>query len=460
MRRAAQGLWAAARADVVHRDVKPANILVTEDGAVKLTDFGLAKTINVDPELTAAGLVVGTPDYISPEQARGEQADSISDVYGLGCTLFHLLTGIPPFRTDQGPNTYMAILSRHLHSAVPDPRALKPEIDPEVATFCESLMAKKAGDRPDFETLVARLEALEQKLGAKLPHVTERTATDSYPTVTHTPQEERKSHLPADEAVHTDRKHAGRGRADKRPAARDSDSLHRPNTLVARTGLPGWSLVVTALCVAVFLVGLGLRISAKQNPSGSRAALSHSAAIRKSTRQTETEDDEKEDGPIGLGVPWTTLYLPARGGLTALHVAVRPVSILRFEKNGKATPTGRGGGGGGGGSGGGGGAPKKTAAGDPRALLPVVGVPFRQAQQFARKQGGRLPTREEFRRIAQTKGILFPDPSLWEWVGPQAKKRRAWSLRPDGRKKMRKTYRKYRNITFRIVWEMDAEKPQ
>src|SRR5262249_57130067 len=96
---AAQGLAAAARAGLIHRDVKPSNLVRLADGRVKVTDFGLAKPVDPrrEPALTAMSVVVGTPDYIAPEQARGEMIDERVDIYALGGTLYFLVTRMPPF---------------------------------------------------------------------------------------------------------------------------------------------------------------------------------------------------------------------------------------------------------------------------------------------------------------------------------------------------------------------------
>jgi serine/threonine-protein kinase len=114
---AARGLEAAAQAGLIHRDVKPSNLVRLTSGPVKVTDFGLAKpaTANGDPALTALGVVVGTPDYIAPEQARGDEIDWRVDVYSLGCTLFYLVAGRPPFRRgNDEDDKYLKVVSRHL----------------------------------------------------------------------------------------------------------------------------------------------------------------------------------------------------------------------------------------------------------------------------------------------------------------------------------------------------------
>ncbi|MGA9749529.1 MAG: serine/threonine-protein kinase, partial [Nocardioides sp.] len=96
LHQAAVGLLAAQEAGVVHRDVKPSNILLDRAGVVKLTDFGIAHVVT-DPSLTQTGLVSGSPAYLAPEVASGERATAASDVWSLGATLFHLLSGHPPY---------------------------------------------------------------------------------------------------------------------------------------------------------------------------------------------------------------------------------------------------------------------------------------------------------------------------------------------------------------------------
>jgi serine/threonine protein kinase len=110
---------------IVHRDVKPANILVElskEGERVFLTDFGISRSARPTEEVTSTGQLLGTADYISPEQIEGERADARSDVYALGCVVCYLLTGEPPFRRD----TELATLYAHAHAARPRPSLLEP----------------------------------------------------------------------------------------------------------------------------------------------------------------------------------------------------------------------------------------------------------------------------------------------------------------------------------------------
>jgi serine/threonine protein kinase len=138
----ARGLSAAHLAGVIHRDVKPANVLIGENGEVKLADFGMAKLAD-SSGLTEDGKVVGTCHYMSPEQCCDEELDFRTDLYSLGATYYHLLTGRPPYTG----NSAVVIARQHCDAPRPDPRALNPELPAECAEVIIRAMAKRAADR-------------------------------------------------------------------------------------------------------------------------------------------------------------------------------------------------------------------------------------------------------------------------------------------------------------------------
>lgn len=126
-----QGLAAAHSKGIIHRDLKPSNILLDEDGHIYLTDFGLAKLVDSEGYQTKTGQIVGTPVYMSPEQLRGEPLDFRSDVYALGCILYEMFTGTPPFPVTNGD--VIPVIFKHLQTQ-PDPisthtRAVPPAIE-------------------------------------------------------------------------------------------------------------------------------------------------------------------------------------------------------------------------------------------------------------------------------------------------------------------------------------------
>jgi serine/threonine protein kinase len=141
--RVADALFAAHTAGIVHRDVKPANVMLTDDGAVKVLDFGLARLID-GTALTQTASAPGTAAYMAPEQALGEPADERSDVYSLGCLLYAMLTGGPPFGGD-GP---AAILHQHVQVEPRPPRAINRGVPPRLDALVVQMLAKARDARP------------------------------------------------------------------------------------------------------------------------------------------------------------------------------------------------------------------------------------------------------------------------------------------------------------------------
>ncbi|HET6985697.1 MAG TPA: protein kinase [Kribbella sp.] len=145
----ARALDAAHAAGIIHRDVKPANLLLAPDGTLKITDFGIAK--RAGNETTALGVLLGTASYVSPEQVRGEAATPASDWYSFGCVLHELLAGTPPFT---GP-TADAVMRQHLDT--PPTPVTRTDVSPQLANLITHLLAKDPGDRPSSAAEVSRL---------------------------------------------------------------------------------------------------------------------------------------------------------------------------------------------------------------------------------------------------------------------------------------------------------------
>jgi serine/threonine-protein kinase len=144
-REVAAGLGAVHAAGYVHRDVKPSNILLGAGGVV-LTDFGLARAVaaSSDEKVSTTGLLVGTPEYSSPEQSRDENIDGRSDLYSLGIVLYEMLAGEPPYT---GRNTQV-VAAKHQHEPVPGIRIVRPEVPPAIEQTLLRLLAKQPSERP------------------------------------------------------------------------------------------------------------------------------------------------------------------------------------------------------------------------------------------------------------------------------------------------------------------------
>jgi len=166
-----KALWAAHSKQIVHRDLKPENIyLINKDGQqdfVKILDFGIAKMNNVDDgggRLTRAGMIFGTPEYMSPEQARGEVPDHRVDIYALGCIIYEMLTGRVPFQAE----SFMGTLTKHMFEQ-PDPpsRRARFPVPPDLEAICLKAMEKDRDRR--FQTMQEMGQAIDGEIKVQLP---------------------------------------------------------------------------------------------------------------------------------------------------------------------------------------------------------------------------------------------------------------------------------------------------
>src|ERR671933_957657 len=138
----ARALGCAHSHHIVHRDVKPQNVLIDSEGSAKVTDFGIARTLDQEG-LTADGRVLGTTDYVSPEQALGHAVTGQSDLYSLGIVLFEMLTGDVPFK---GENQ-VAVAMKHVREELPDVQVRRPETSAALASVLDRMTAKELGQR-------------------------------------------------------------------------------------------------------------------------------------------------------------------------------------------------------------------------------------------------------------------------------------------------------------------------
>lgn len=200
IRHLAEALASAHAAGVIHRDVKPDNALLATDGTARLGDFGLARALD-STQLTAAGAVLGTPAYLAPECRTGQPGAEPADVYSLGCTWFHLITGQPPFRGSDVSD----LLRRHAEESPPDLRAVVADLDPAVSELLAGCLAKDPARRPTAAAVAERLRriaAVPERL-AELPPAPQAGALaptltpDTAPT-TRMPVEPAAATLPTD----------------------------------------------------------------------------------------------------------------------------------------------------------------------------------------------------------------------------------------------------------------------
>lgn len=152
----ASALGEAHKHGIVHRDVKPANILFRDEQTPLLTDFGIAKQVDMDSDLTSTGIFLGSPNYVSPEQAEGETIDGRADIYSLGCVFYEMLTGSKPYTS----TSIIDIVIQHRQAPVPK----LPQEYADLQPLLNRMMAKKRGERfPDAEELIRDITRLQKK---------------------------------------------------------------------------------------------------------------------------------------------------------------------------------------------------------------------------------------------------------------------------------------------------------
>jgi serine/threonine-protein kinase len=385
VRDAARGLQAAQRAGLMHRDVKPSNIMLLPDGALKVTDFGLAKPVDPgqDPALTAMGVVVGTPDYIAPEQARGDEIDPRVDVYALGCTLFFLLTGRPPYRRSvDDEEKYLKVVARHLRDPVPDPRKERPDVDDELADLGMAMMAKEADRRPSYDAVIAAAERIDRRLA----QVGEPAAKDQAKVSTRPLDSQERPRTGGQKAEAATR---GSSVARAAPDASTGGSLDLPRAAGLSRGL----VAVTVVSAAIFVVGLALLLfgpmperpeaqAAPPPPDGGPAPRADAAVLVEQTRPP----------PPGM------LAVPAEGARAAFFVDRAPVTNREYAEFKKS---------------------HRFARKD--AERPVTGVPFAYAVEYAKFRGKRLLRVEEWAAASSVPSFVLGGMKLYEWVDDGAR---------------------------------------
>ncbi|MCR4316990.1 MAG: protein kinase [Planctomycetes bacterium] len=157
----AKGLSVAHARGIIHRDVKPDNIMLDRAGMVKILDFGLAKEIDTDISVSRQGKAIGTPYYMSPEQCQGKALDERSDIYSLGVSLYHILTGKRPFVGNSPVETAI----KHIKETAIPPSEINGEIPEIVSVYCLTMIAKRKEDRPQScKEVAAALEEIKRKL--------------------------------------------------------------------------------------------------------------------------------------------------------------------------------------------------------------------------------------------------------------------------------------------------------
>ena len=394
IRDAALGLAAAAKAGLIHRDVKPSNIVRLGDGRVKVTDFGLAKPVDPgsEPALTALGVVVGTPDYIAPEQARGETIDDRVDVYALGGTLYYLLTGVPPFRTGTpAEDKYLKVVARHLRQPPPDARQRNAGAHPALAELARKMMSKRPHERPSYDAILTQLDALIIELGGAPPrpasipgNVKSPLAGASLPGPSLPGASLPGASLPSARVSAQER--------DDTPAAGSSvgdsaDSDISAALAAARRRPASWAIVLAVVSALFLVAALGYRLlrSNEVAPAQPKAPVDAAAAA-------SVPPEAAQAAPPLPKAPAGMVLVVDKQRRPQFFVDQVPVSHGQYGKFFAKHKVPRG-----------------------KADQPVTGVPYNFARAYAQSVGKRLLRAREWGPMIATPDVQRIG-GLWEWV--------------------------------------------
>jgi eukaryotic-like serine/threonine-protein kinase len=340
----AEALQAAHKAGVVHRDIKPGNIMLTEDGGVKVMDFGIAAAAWAAP-ITISGTTMGTASYISPEQAAGHRATPASDVYSLGVVLYEMLAGRPPF----AGSSPVAVAAAHVHDEPPPLKAVATEDVPDhVAAACHVALAKDPERRPPsaqaFAELLRSADAPTSALPTPEPSDGEPTRVITTPPGTAVLPVARERTPPAGVPV-----------AERQP----SPARKRPSRRAVGEAVLGLfaALVILLIALAVILKGGTHRPGLTPSPSSSvQAAIEvpsvvgmKEAEAKQALKDAGLEVAETKDvaGPDGEVVSTSPLagQLVQPGTAVTLYVGSTPAPEPQGNGTGKGHGNGKGKGG-------------------------------------------------------------------------------------------------------------------